>query len=49
MNVLPCLFFIGSTIALLPSWAFASVTWRCRHGRWIWLLLGSTRVLPTAL
>jgi hypothetical protein len=35
--VLAYVFFILSTLALLPSWLFAAVTWRCRHGQWIWV------------
>lgn len=36
-TVFAYLFFIASTLALLPSWLFAAVTWRCRHGQWVWV------------
>jgi hypothetical protein len=30
-------FFILSTLALLPSWLFAAVMWRRKHGQWVWI------------
>jgi hypothetical protein len=33
-------FFITSTLALLPSWALAATSWRLRHGRWMWVSPG---------
>lgn len=37
MRVMMYLFFILSTVALLPSWAFAATTWRLRRGAWVWV------------
>lgn len=35
--VLAYVFFVLSTLALLPSWLFAAVMWRRKHGQWIWV------------
>lgn len=37
MRFLLYLFFIVSTLALLPSWAFAAASWRIRRGTWVWV------------
>ena len=29
------LFFVVSTVALLPSWAFAAMMWRRKYGKWV--------------
>lgn len=31
------MFFFVSTVALLPSWLFAAVMWRRKHGKWVWV------------
>lgn len=36
-SVLMLSFFILTTLALLPSWAFAAVMWRRKHGLWVWV------------